>query len=65
LSKATTGLAAEINPLFLAVITKPNCRYEPKEAWVVNLELEESLTIGNTMVRFFPFQECVKKVGFF
>lgn len=32
-------------------------RYEPAEAWVVNLSLNEEITIGTTRVRFIPYYQ--------
>ncbi|MGD9579243.1 MAG: ATP-binding protein [Syntrophorhabdus sp.] len=32
-------------------------RYEPEQAWVINLSMEDELRVGKTVVRFLPFWE--------
>ena len=32
-------------------------KYEPEEAWVINLSLKQNIQIGSTIVKFIPFYE--------
>jgi len=34
-------------------------RYQPEEAWVVNLSLRETLKLNKTEIQFLPFYEFI------
>lgn len=67
ITKGREVLPIEVKYSFL---TKPEMKksmrsfiekYNPKEAWVINLALAEEIKIGNTIVKFLPFHFLLKK----
>jgi len=37
-------------------------KYQPDEAWVINLSLNTSVQVGETSVKFIPFYEMIEKI---